>query len=66
MKLYIARDKNKQIYLYPTKPTKGISSWCNFGGVFKVMRLDETEFPEIKWEDEEPTEVELVLKNNRF
>lgn len=59
MKLYVARDKNGSLYLYGNKPKKHSIIWTNLGF---VERLDSNLFPEVKWEDEEPTEVELTIK----
>lgn len=54
-KYYIARDKYGDLYCYKKRPIKGedsyqpvdfkLGSYCN---------LDDTFFPEISWEDEEP------------
>lgn len=59
MKLYVARDKNGSLYLYEYKPKKHSIIWTNLGF---VEELDSDLFPEVKWEDEEPTEVELTIK----
>lgn len=59
MKLYVARDKNKSLYLYEHKPEKHSTIWHSPGS---VEQLDTYWFPEVKWEDEEPTEVELTIK----
>lgn len=59
MKLYVARDRAGSLYLYRIKPIKGATFWdssCD------SMELDRDLYPEVKWEDEEPTEVELVIK----
>ena len=47
--MYIARDKDGDLYLYKKQPVKYSESSL---------------FPEVKWEDEEPTEVELVKKED--
>lgn len=59
MKLYIARDKDESLYLYECKPEKHSTIWHSSGF---VEQLDTYWFPEVKWKDEEPTEVELVIK----
>lgn len=59
--MWIARDKDDSLWLYDTKPTKGIYAWeipesgnaCEIGDY-----LDG--FGEVKWSDEEPRE--LILK----
>lgn len=60
MKLYVARDKNESLYLYEYKPKKNRTIWNDNLGF--VEELDSNLFPEVKWEDKEPTEVELVIK----
>jgi hypothetical protein len=30
----------------------------------KYLKMDNSLLPEVKWEDEEPTEVEINIKNN--
>ena len=61
MKLYVARDKNRDLYLYSEKPIKNIDEegWYAQGG---LIYIESDEFPNVKWEDEEPTEVELTIK----
>lgn len=60
MKLYVARDKNGGLYLYTERPKKDTAFW--YIGSDYFSKLDSNLFPEVKWEDEEPTEVELVIK----
>ena len=60
MKLYVARDKNKSLYLYEYEPKKYKIVWNVYLGF--VEELDSNLFPEVKWEDKEPTEVELTIK----
>ena len=57
MKMWIARDKHGEIYLYPTKPQK-------YDYVFDGddwWQIDQNLFPEVTFENS-PMEVELVLK----
>ena len=60
MNLYIARDKDESLYLYKYKPEKYNAVWSDCLGFME--KLDSNLFPEVKWEDKEPTEVELVIK----
>ena len=63
MKLYIARDDNGDLYLYSVKPTKSISDGCWYDTESGLsIYLETNKFPEVKWEDEEPTEAELTIK----
>lgn len=60
MKLYVARDKDESLYLYEYKPKKCRTVWSDYLGF--IEKLDSNLFPEVRWPDEEPTEVELVIK----
>lgn len=60
MKLYVARDENKSLYLYEYEPKKYKTRWIGYLGF--IEKLDSNLFPEVKWEDNEPTEVELIIK----
>ena len=60
MDLYLARNKNGRLHLYNHIPIKGEEEWWSYHGY--LLRLHKHQFPEIKWEDEKPTEVKLVLK----
>lgn len=61
--MYIARDKDGDLYLYKKQPVKYSESWqlCS-DNPHDFYKLDSSLFPEVKWEDEEPTEVKLVKK----
>lgn len=59
--MWIARDKDGLLYLFKDMPIKYENVWNSHRNqIFLGYNL----FPEVKWEDEEPTEVELVIKNN--
>lgn len=58
--LWIARDKDDDLYLYSEKPKKKIDIWQNQGTRYP-MRINKDIFPEVKWEDDEPRLVKLVL-----
>ena len=64
MKAFIARDKSGELYIYlGRKPYKAKFSWTLYSGEpddFKKIP-DKNVFPEVKWEDEEPTEVEIKI-----
>lgn len=54
---WVARDENGEIHVYTTKPWKLDGQWVtNDDGV------DKNKFPNVKWKDDEPTEVELTIK----
>ena len=58
---WVARDQDGMLYLYLAKPRKHQSKWlpnirCDY------IELSRESFPEVKWEDEEPTEVSITIK----
>lgn len=60
--MYVARDKDGDLYLYKDHPIKCSESWQPSKTSNDWIKLYPSLFPEVKWEDEEPTEVELVKK----
>lgn len=60
--MYVARDKCGDLCLFTGRPVKIDEYWLPTKHCFDWIRLDSELFPEVKWEDEEPTEVELVKK----
>ena len=63
--MYIARDKDGVLCVFFKKPVKSDiwESWqlCS-DNPHDFYKIDSSLFPEVKWEDEEPTKVELVKK----
>lgn len=60
IKAWLARDKNGRLYLfYFEKPTKGETIWHTDGYCEKLIT---DIFPQVKWEDEEPTELTIKIK----
>ena len=63
LEAWVARDKDGMLYLYAAKPRKYQSKWLpNIRADF--FEIDRELFPEVKWEDEEPTEIEISIRNN--
>ena len=61
LEAWVARDEDGMLYLYLAKPRKNQSKWLpNIR--FEFIELSRESFPEVKWEDEEPTEVRITLK----
>ena len=59
---WIARDKDDTLWLYLSEPIKARTQWvCSFGSTSPHL-INEVNFPNVKWEDEEPTEVEVTIK----
>lgn len=62
---WIARDKNNQLFCFFQKPHKSkyYNVWeCIEGCYSDNQEIDSNLFPQVKWEDEEPTKVELIIK----
>lgn len=63
MEMWIARDDDGTLYLFKNKPVKGISVWRDetnndYNDYFEI---DRNSFPEIQWEDSEPTSVTITI-----
>lgn len=57
---FIARDKNNRLYGFEKQPTKDNATWGSRGdyvGMFKST------FKFVKWEDEEPWNIDNILAN---
>lgn len=57
---FIARDKSNRLYGFEKQPTKGNATWGSRGdyvGMFKST------FSFVKWEDEEPWNIDNILAN---
>lgn len=59
--MWIARDKNGELWLHKEKPMKFRDIWCSVGDIEWLSLVDKSFFSEIKWSDDEPRE--LVLKS---
>lgn len=59
---YIARDRDKRLFLYKEKPSKKYSCW---GSMYGHHMLNDfvTLFQFVKWEDKESTPIKEVLEN---
>ena len=58
--MWLARDKDETLYLFTQKPSRMNDRWAGILGT-RRGELPRTMFPEIKWSDEEPTKVKLVI-----
>lgn len=58
--MWLARDEDGTLYLFTQKPSKMNDRWV---GILGTRRgdLPRTMFPGIKWSDDEPTKVKLVI-----
>lgn len=60
-KYYIARDNDNSLWVYTEMPFRNDFSWNSDGGAYEI---DESLFPEVKWEDKEPKV--LTIADNMF
>ena len=57
VKVWIARDRSGCIFAFSERPNKYKCYWA----FAPSMQLDNSIFPSIKWEDDEPTEAYITL-----
>jgi hypothetical protein len=51
--MFLARDKNNDLYLFDKLPIKGTECWWAESGVDGTyLRLDKSLYPEVTWESE--------------
>lgn len=60
--MYVARDKDGALFLFMNMPKRSSiwECWQSENRTTDYFRLSPKLFPDVKWEDEEPTKVELV------
>ena len=58
--MWLSRDEDGTLCIFTQKPTKLNNRWA---GILGTRRgdLPRTMFPEVKWTDEEPTKVKLII-----
>ena len=62
--IWLARDANNELYLIidEVPPKKKREKWV--GRTFStIIEIPKRHFPYVKWSDEEPTKVQLVINN---
>lgn len=65
IEVYVARDKDGDLFLYKEKPIKKGIEWSDAisnSWFLNVMGIDNEEFPEVTWKDEKPTKVILTIE----
>lgn len=60
VKGWVARDSNHNIYFYDEKPIKDKAVWD--GEISWIVELSNDSFPQVVWEDNEPTPCEVMIK----
>lgn len=62
--MYVARDKNNDLYLFNEAPYRGKECWWAASGVDGTyLRLDKSLYPEVAW-DSEPLKITLCKAND--
>lgn len=67
MRFWVVRDKDGDLWLTDEKPDGKLETiWC-IGLSDCLVKMPKELFPTVKWEDEEPTEIEIkiVKKENK-
>ena len=64
VKVWIARDEDGSLYAYSNLPAKFEEHW-ELGGFSSNLLLDESLFPEVKWEDDKPSEAYITLAESQ-
>lgn len=59
IRAWIARDRSGKIFLYINKLKKDINEWV--GTSINLCGMPSDAFPNIKWEDNEPTRVYIRI-----
>jgi len=63
--MFIARDKNNDLYLFDELPRRGAECWWAEAGVDGTyLKLNKSLYPEVAW-DSEPLPVRLELLSNK-
>ena len=61
LEAWVTRDEDGLLYLiFGRKPEKTAHSWYNWSKDYYEIKA--SLFPEVKWLDEEPTKVKLVIE----
>jgi hypothetical protein len=61
IRMFLARDKNDDLYLFSELPDRGNECWWAPSGVDGTyLRLAKSLYPEVTW-DSEPLEVEISV-----
>ena len=64
--MFIARDKNNDLYLFAELPTRGNECWWAEAGLDGTyLKMNKSLYPEITW-DSEPLPVRLELLNGNL
>ena len=60
--MWLARDSSGSLFLYEEKPLKFSTMWVlPLITPTSISQLNSSLFPEVKWLDDEPTKVKLII-----
>ena len=59
---FVARDEDGEVYAHSSKPVKGGLDWAGEGCYDWISDYVYSDFKFIKWEDNEPYEIEKLLE----
>lgn len=65
IKVWIARDEDGELYAYFSHPFKVKNVWRPLYDYIDAIKLERSNFPSVKWEDEEPTEAYITLAESQ-
>jgi hypothetical protein len=61
--MYLARDKNDDLFLFYERPRRGNECWWAESGVDGTyLKINKSLYPEVTW-DSEPLPVELAVQS---
>ena len=62
---WVTRDSSGELYLHSSIPHKKEYTWAsndNWAFTHEEIMLNELDFPQVKWEDNEPTPVTITIQ----
>lgn len=63
--MYLARDKNNDLYLFCDRPQRGTECWWAESGIDGTyLKMEKSLYPEVTW-DSDPLPVALVVRSER-
>ena len=64
--MYLARDKNGDLYLFDDRPYRGNECWWSEAGLDGTyLKIKNSLYPDVTW-DSEPLRVGLVIQPDDF
>ena len=60
IEMWLARDESGSLHLFACKPKKYLRIWMGRLGISNSS-LDKELFPYVRWSDDEPTKIKLII-----